>query len=395
MACAGPQRERRALPPLAPDSERGWQALVEGDLAKAKAAFAGDDSARVFGRITLASANGDDRSALVDSLDLLERQLSRPDDARAALLAEATAARLMSLVDGVVDPRSLEDRLLGLRVEGLPWRARLAVENAVDAIARRRGDSAILEARPAHAGCLTEVREVARVGRLARLDLGRALESGQMHPGKGTDVRRSGCRLWLPPGPGWPGVRVLRAHLPPARVPRTLVFDHEGPALVNVSPALAEGVPAKAETAQIKPLSFTHESAEFYGPRARAVTLPPSMFGVTVEVRLGDFGGATELRLFAFPAVAEGEVEADNAGVGDGALMDLARLLSAEATGETEVALARAARLVGRRRFAPGLIAAARVSAADPSRPAALTRAEADGLLRRALAAAPGQPRAA
>ncbi|HEY0706963.1 MAG TPA: tetratricopeptide repeat protein [Polyangia bacterium] len=400
LACAGVGPARRAERPLESAAEAGWRALVEGDLAQADAGFAAGsgDFARRFGRIALASARGDDGVAFDASLDLLlhyhtEAQVGRVD-ARAALLADATAAGLSALLESVIDPRLFEDRLLALPLNELPWRARLAIESAVDAVARRRGDITVLEARAGYAGCLTDVREVGRVGRLPRLDLARQWSADvDARP----PVRSSGCRLWLPPGAGWPGVRILRAHLPPARETRTLIFDHLGPALIKLSPRLAAGVPAKVEIAQIEPAAHWHDSGAIHEARARAITVPPSITGVTVEIRLGDFGGATELRLFAFPATPGDNhpTTAVDAGAGEAGLMELARLLAAEIIDDTDVALAEAGKLANRKRFAVGLIAAARVLAADPSRPAALSRAEADGLLRRALKAAPGLPRAA
>jgi hypothetical protein len=377
---------------LSPAAAKGWRALAAGDLAAGDRAFAeaitstGADGPARFGRMSLAFERGRDSEALSDGLTLLESAATAPAAPEArdrsspagraltAALADATAARLHELMDEVVDPRPFEDRLLALRPAALPWRAQLAIEDAVDLVARRRGDATALAARSQAAGCLTEGAWVAVAGRLPHVDLmARARPLPAALP-----LRASGCRLWLPPRDGWPGVKVLRLPLPPSELPRQLVLDFEGPAAVALLDA--DGHPIIPAAA--------HESEAVFGPRAGAVDLPPTKAGSAAEIRLGTFGGAVDLRLFLVAAAPTHAVTATSPAAT--ALVDLANLLAADAAGETDRALGIANRIAARGPYSLGLAAAASVLAADPSRPAALARAEADGLLRRALAASPG-----
>jgi hypothetical protein len=392
----------------------GWRALADADLVKAARAFSGPldgtpgEAAARFGRITLAFEAGRDAEALDESLILLTRvgktlaaqvgeaASDRQQRALAALLADATAARLHELLDAVIDPRPFEARLLALSPAGLPWRARLAIEEAIDLVARRRGDAAALAHRPAVSGCLADVAQVAVAGRLPHVDLAAAKPTPLPAP---IPLRASGCRLWLPARDGWPGVRLLRASLPPASAAQLLVLDFEGPARISLAHA---GTPDQPLGAAL------HGSDARYGPRASTVIVPPSREATVIEVRLGIFGGGAELRLFALPEAEAPRLSgidtdlspgqagdpASAATDGQAALIDLAGLLAQDSAGQTDRALASAARLAARPRFSVGLSAAAEVMADDPSRPAALARAEADGLLRRAIGLSPALVRA-
>jgi hypothetical protein len=401
-ACAGPAALRGSDPDrgavavgdatLSGGAVAGWQALAAGDLDRAERGFTqalqagpGDLAAR-FGLITLAWEAGRDALALDESLTLLtqagQEATAMAPERRAliGLLADATAARLHELFDAAVDPRPLEARLLAMSPAGLPWRAHLAIEDAVDLIGRRRGDAAALARRSVVAGCLTDVALVAVAGRLPHVDLGAERPVPLSRP---LPLRASGCRLWLPARDGWPGVRVLHATLPPAPTARLLVLDFEGPARISIA-----GSPRTA---------VLHESDAVYGPRASAVMLPPATQATTIEVRLGIFGGAAELRLFALDADQAAPVAppaAAGPSAASAALIDLASVLAEDSAGQTDHALATATRLGSRTTFSAGLTAAASVMADDPSRPAALARADADSLLRRALTVNPRLVRA-
>jgi hypothetical protein len=114
--------------------------------------------------------HGQDDRALDATLTLLESAARQPDEEWPALLAAAAVARLPALLESSRDPRPWEDRLLALTapaagVRSLAWQVTLGVEDALDGIARRRGDAALLAELPARTGCLTAAQLVGSVGR--------------------------------------------------------------------------------------------------------------------------------------------------------------------------------------------------------------------------------------
>jgi tetratricopeptide (TPR) repeat protein len=378
------------LPARAPGAPaaRAMAALVDGDTRAAEAVLAGParDPEVLFLRAALAWERGDEARALQATLTLLEAAgRAGPRDRWTALLATGAAVRLPELLASAADPRPHEDRLLALTAAGsplvrvLPWQARLALEEALDGIGRRRGDAALLDQLPARTGCLVDARLVGSVGRLPHLDLLAPLPAG----GAGQPQRAleaSGCRLSVPAREAVPGVRVLQARLPAGASSRRLVLDFVGPAVVRTGDGVWR----------------SHAVGDRFGPRATEFAAPLGAGAGPIEVRIGSWGGPTGLRLFVLePGPDLGPALAGEEG-GDPAralIATLARALVADAVGDADRALEAADRLRGQRRFALGLAVAAALTASDPSKPSALAQDQAQALYRRAVAIDPGLAR--
>jgi cellulose synthase operon protein C len=368
-----------AAPPAIPKTTpavAAWRALVQGDHRTAEAAFETalrqqpGDAPALFGVAALAWERGDDARALEASFALLELIASGRAGAWGPVLATAAASRLPSLLGSVVDRRAAEDRLLRLPRERLPWQAQLALAEAFDAVARRRGDPALLAAEPTRAGCVVEAALLGVAGRLPHLDLSAPFV---LPPGASPHrVDASGCRLTLPALEGHPGVRVLRARRDANAAEHLLVLDFPGPALVRVN-----GGPWHA-----------HGSDAVYGPRWSAFPTRLEAGSHSIEVRLGTYGGSAELRLFLLPAPPHKVTIPEEAG-SDPALTALAVLADAwvaDVAGEGDRALGLASRLGQERRFALGLATAGALAGRDPSRPGTMARDLRRSLFRRAVA---------
>ncbi len=112
-------------------------------------------------------------------------------------------------------------------------------------------------------------------------------------------------------------------------------------------------------------------------------------------MRLGTWGGATSLRLFALQPRAtlslQAPAERDPARA---ALRTMAQALVADASGEVDRGLEAAAWLRGQRRFAVGLTMAAALTAGDPTLPAGVAQDQAQALYRQAVGIDAGLARA-
>jgi hypothetical protein len=339
----------------------GWQRLIEGQDAEWGDA---QDAVALFGRAAVAYERGQLAPALDDHLRLLELAAAGQPAARA--LAVAAVSRLRVLLEDLPDRASAEARTLAVPRAGLPWAAQVELAEIGAAIARRRADAALLARETRRAGCLEEVTLQGSVGRLPHLDL--EAPAPRAEPAS-RRVMSAGCRLLLPAMDGQAGVRRLRAllDLPPGTYDLALSFS--GPARLRV-----DGGPWHA-----------HGAAEYYGPRWSAARRTLTRGRHELEVRLGTFGGASELTVMALPVAVADTPPAVGAGAVASAVDDLAGALAANLVGDAYDALERAARLGERRRFALGLATAARVALHDPSRPASIGRDAARTLFRRAL----------
>jgi tetratricopeptide (TPR) repeat protein len=372
-ACAGATGARRENDPGRSPGWAGWSSLLQGAATRAEAQFIDarrlqpDDPIGLFGLAALAFEQGETETALEATLTLLELPAGRPGDAWAPLLAAAAATRLGVLLAEAAEPRAFEDRLLRLRTGGLPWRARLLIEEANDAIARRRGDGRLLRQTDLRQGCVQQIVWTGTAGRLPTLDLTGAPAVPLPTPQR---LQASGCFLTVPEREGLPGVRLLQAGLSTTANRLLVVLDYGGPALIEM-----DG----------RPLA-THGSDQAFGPRATAVTVDAPPGRHTLQLRLGSYGGPAQLRAFVLDPAPPETAPPKPSGEAQSAVLELAQGLIAEATGETEPMLNAASRLRMRRRFGVGLAAAATFLASDPSRPAALARDEAESLNRAAVA---------
>jgi tetratricopeptide (TPR) repeat protein len=344
-----------------------WQELVDGKDERARAAFDASLAARpndaiaAFGRAGVSFERGEVGPALDEYIYVLA---ATPVDPQARALAAAAAARVAILLDEATDRRPVEARLLAVSRASLPWPAQLELAEAITESARRRGEVALLTAEARRAGCLTDVTLAGTLGRLPHLDLeapARELRAD------GRRLSWSGCRLLVPAVEGHPGVRVLRAALTSAAAHYDLALSFAGPALVRV-----DGGPW-----------HHHGSTAVFGPRWSAARLALGAGKHEIEVRLGTWGGATDLTLALVPAVdVPAAADTDLAR----AVSELADAVAADSAGDVERALGAAEKLGARRGFALGLAAAARVTLHDASRPANIDRDGARLLYRKALA---------
>jgi cellulose synthase operon protein C len=349
----------------------GWQRAVDGDDTAAaahwqKALAAGArDAVALFGRATVAFERGESAPAFESYLRVLE--LAAQDQPGGRALAAAAAAHVRELLDELVERRAAETRLLDLPRAALPWPAQVEMAELAAGIARRRADAPLLAAEARRAGCVQEIVELAMAGRLPHLDLdgpGSGLPGAPPHR-----VVAAGCRLLLPVLEGHPGVRLLRAAIDVPAGAYDLALSFSGPALLRVDGGAWH----------------RHGSPDRFGPRWSAARATLRGGPHDLEVRLGSFGGSTELTVLALPVGAAGSPSSIGAGGPASAVEDLAGAVAANLAGDADEALERAARLADRSRFALGLAAAARVALQDPSRPASIGRDAARNLFRRAV----------
>ena len=217
--------------------------------------------------------------------------MRRPGDEWPALLAAAAVARLPALLEAASDPRPWEDRLLALSaprrgVRALPWQVVLGLEDALDAIARRRGDAALLAELPARTGCLTAATLVGSVGRLPTWICWRRCRrrSGRARPPTAVRWRSGAAGCWCRRARACPGVRVLQASLPAGRA-RPPAGDR-----LRRSGAGAGGW---------RRLASRTPPGIASGPGSMLVADGLGAKAQPIDVRLGTWGGATSLRLFA------------------------------------------------------------------------------------------------
>jgi tetratricopeptide (TPR) repeat protein len=344
----------------------GWQRLVEGSTPDFPE---GPDPVALFGRASLAYEKGELSAAADGTLRLLE--LAARGEPQARSLAVAAAARLRGLLEDLPDRTAAETRTLTVPRAGLPWPAQAELAEIGAAIARRRADAALLGAESRRVRCVQEATMTSG-GRLPHLDLDATPPAG------GPPARRvggAGCRLLLPTIDGHAGVRRVSADLDLPSGAYDLALAFSGPALLRV-----DGGPW-----------HVHGSADRFGPRWSAARRTLGAGRHALELRLGSYGGATEVTVMALPASAP--AAALGAGPVAGAVADLAGAVAANLVGDADDGLDRAARLGERRRFALGLAAAGRVALQDPSRPPSIGRDAARTLFRRAVAVDPSLAR--
>jgi tetratricopeptide (TPR) repeat protein len=351
-------------PPPAVSAGPAWERLGEGR----QAAFSGaEDAAAWFGQATVAFEHGDSEAAMNGYLKVLEAAAGKGGAPLARALSEAATARLAPLMEDLAQRGPAEERLLALDRTGFSWAVQVELADLATAIARRRNDAALLGRQAARAGCLRSATSYGLVGRLPHLDLepGSSPAGGATPPEGGPPmaVAASGCRLLLPAVAGHPGVRLLRGTIEVAAGAHDLAVVYSGPALLRV-----DGGPWQR-----------HGSPDRPTPRASAFRMTLGSGRHTVDLRLGTFGGASEVSVLAVPAAAPLPA------IAEGPLADLVAVLSAGLRGDADAALEQAGRLGARRRFAPGLAAAARVALHDPTRPANIARDGARSLFRQAL----------
>jgi tetratricopeptide (TPR) repeat protein len=295
-------------------------------------------------------------------------------DPWAPALGTAAANRLQALLEAVPERRAFEDRLLALGRARLPWQAALLLADAVDSIARRRGDRALLAREAERAGCASQADLLGLRGRLPNVDL----ETPRAFAPYAVPValQAIGCRLTVPAFEGYAGVRVLRPRLGSAPTsPSVVVLDFAGPARLRLSDGVARA----------------HGSRARFGPQWSAWPLPRDGRGAP-ELSLGTYGGTSEVRLFVVPA-ARDAVAPRAGGAVAAAVSSYADALLAEAEGDTDRMIERLAALGQHRRFALGLALAAHLAGQDLTRPAGVARDEARRFLRRAVDLDPAQAR--
>ncbi len=348
----------------------GWQDLLVGHHVDASHAFhvalAEDPGSilAVWGQAVLAYERGDDVAALDLMMGLLGAAAQDPGavDPWAPLIGTAAATRLATLIESVPVRRPMEDRILALSRQGLPWQAQVILADLSDGILRRRADVAGLGSMGQTARCLTRGRLLGIGGLLPHLDL----DGRESRYPKPFDLDSSGCRLTIPAVQTRPGVRQIELDLPADREPRILVMDFEGPA-------------------RFGPAATVHGTPWAYGPHW-SVSAPFVSSGTIVHARLGTYGGLTALRVFALHPSAQANappgIDADKT---DSAIAALADVLVADAQGDVDRTL-RAVETVRRhRQFAVGLATIAGVVARDVTRPVDLIGDEARRLRKRAV----------
>ncbi|HEY2730799.1 MAG TPA: tetratricopeptide repeat protein, partial [Polyangia bacterium] len=385
----------------------GWRALEDGRASDAARAFdarlaaAPADALARFGRAALADEHGDPAAALDDYAAVLAAAVAGVSERSVGqALAPAAAGRALAL-DDEVGPRrraAAEKALIALPGgQSLPWQARFELARLAERAARRAGDADALEREGARRGCARLVFDAGTLGPLPHLDLDRRTPTPA--PIAWRAAYTSGCRLTVPARDGRPGAERFRAAVEVPAGDYDLVLDSDDEARLSIDGAAA----------------LHHGSETRVGPRVSAFGLRLAAGRHDLELDLATAGGRGELALLLLPRDAGaavrfvdprvGRVErrgawpvaaaaAPTAGGDAGVVAEYAQAFAANRRGDADAALALAARLAARRRFAPGLTLAAAIARDDPTRPAAFARDAARGLLRAALAADSGDARA-
>lgn len=370
--------------PLSPvsDSGRAWQALLDGKTESAeadlKAALStpGPDSEpafALFGAAALAYEQGRSVQALQYTLDLLELAGADGREPRATL-ATAAAGRLARLLTEIPDRREAEERILTLPRAQLPWQTQYLLAMLTDSVARRRADAPMLERESQRAGCLANLRTDGVAGRLPYLELeAEKIERDATSPAP----RRSGCRFEVVTASRRGGVRVLRADIEVEPGTYDLVIDYAGPALTRVDGG---------------PWHHHGDNPDKYGPLWSASHHSVKAGHHEIEIRLGMAGSSAGLGLMLARSESN-DVHRRDSDL-ESAVLDLAQAQASGLTGDVDEGLAALARLTTRSHFSVGIATAARLTAADPTRPATVTRAASRALSSRAVALAPSLARA-
>jgi tetratricopeptide (TPR) repeat protein len=401
-------------------ADDGWRDLIDGRSERAAAAFERrlaaqpNDRLARFGRATLAFERGDGPRALDDYTAVLEGAAAdgeaAGDAAGPALLAPVAALRageLLEEVPAAIAARAhVEDRLAALPPERLAWQARVELARIGDAIARRHGDPARLDRAARAAGCARQVFLAGSAGSLPHLDLDGAAPATP--PAAWQPVLTPGCRVSVPPWDGRVGVQILKTAVEVPAGHYEIVIEAAAEARLRVDAA---------------PVHH-HGDEHRYGPRVSALSTDLTAGRHDIELRVGTSGTRTDVALWVLGATPAKFIDprtpnsvlpsaaitvrrpgsaapahlasegASAGGPGPPALTLYLRAVIAERLGDVERALDEAEALSKRRTFAVGLVEAARIARADPTRPVAFARDAARGLLRAAVAADPHLARA-
>ena len=379
--CASAAAARRAEERAAAADAAGWaawRALLEGASADGPRPLSRGAPAQpehplaLFGEAALAFERGRTEALSTRPWPCWRSPSSSPPIAGSGPLAgrgghpAADAAGRGRLAQAVRGPRCWP-----CRPAALPWRARLALEEARDNIARRRGDGALLRGSGLSQGCLPSM-QLARQRGAASPPGPRASRRARAPPSPPVHSKPPAVCLTLPAREGRPGVHVVagpdrhdrRAGGPRARLRRT-----------------------GARPDRRREPSSSTASARTFGPRASAVSvtsLPAAHSGRAAARQLRRGGPAARLPVRPGPARAGA---ADPGRAPSRALWELrdraaAPTPPARPTGRWP----RRQALRQRPRFALGLAAAAAVLARDPTRPSGMARDEADALYRAVVA---------
>ena len=372
LGCASTLAGRRTGQPESAGAQ-GWSALRDGKPDQAAADFARalaldpSDARALFGAANLAFEHGDPGAALESSLALLE-VASKGQDGLAVALSAATLSRVSRLLAEISNRRFVEDRLLALAPEHLPWQAQYILTLTMVDIARKRADEALLAKALARAGCARSIQLVGSWGRLPWLDLaGEAFDPDSMPRA----LLSAGCQFQLNAADNRSGVRVLRAEIASVSGRFDLVLDYGGPARLRVDKG---------------PWRQHGGSLDVYGPRWSAERIETSAGKHTVEIRIGSYGSTADIALLAIPAADAKPVASAGLSAGDTAMTDLASALVANMTGEIDLLLTQIDCLSAHKHFALGLAAAGRLGEMDPTRPADIMRDRGRALWQQALA---------
>ena len=371
LGCAGATHGPRATGPKT-EAARGWAALVDGkdDLAAERFARAlardhGDLRAR-FGAANLARERGDNEAALEHAIALVAAA-SEGEDGAADVLAAAMLSRIPRMLDEAPDRRPAEERLIEIDGRRLGWQARYALALVVIDIARRRADAALLAKASAAAGCAKDMSYVGTGGRLPMLDLSAETFVAAKHP---RPLLATGCQFQLNTEDGRLGIKVVRSELELSSGRHDIVLDFSGPARLRVDNG---------------PWHSHASSRDVYGPRWSAFPVETAAGRHKIEIRLGLYGSSADVSLLAMPT-AKPFPEVRAGSDGEAAMLELARTLAANLSGDSDAVSALVDRLIAHPRFAVGLAAAGRLRRMDVTQPADVTRDKARGLWRQALA---------
>jgi tetratricopeptide (TPR) repeat protein len=379
------------------EGERGWRALVDGNVPRARAIFdarlglAPRDLWASFGSATMAYGRGDDPTALDRYTAVLEAVAAGEPAGQA--LAVVAAVRVTELLDEASDDAlagaRVEQRVLALSHDHFSWESRVELARLGDRIARRRGDAALLDQQARAAGCAREVFQIGSAGRLPHLDLEAPLPAtatAARGPESWRPLLTPGCRVSVPPWNGRPGVQVLKTAVAVSAGRYSVVLDFSGEARIRVDGGAF----------------LRHGDESRYGPRVsrNRVALPAGRH--EIEVRVGVSAGRSELALWIFDDSSETDIGAEavtppraaTAGGGLDAAAEYARAFVAQRLGETDRTLALGDALARRKAFAAGLALAAEIAHGDATRPVGFARDAARALLRAAVERDPGAARA-